>query len=340
MTEFITNDPPRSVVITGCGWVTPFAIGGIYEVIDALHSRSSAAAPKGTVPFHAVPDSFLDTFPSIPKELRQDRGAWMTAAACETALAQAALDRSTLDPTRIGLVLGCALAGQLGMVRFACDVREQSPRFVTPINFPQTVGNFIAGAMARGYDLRGPNSTLAGGSASGLDAVIEACSLLSSGQADVMLAGGTEELNASLAEALSKSSVVGRTADALPLSEGACWFVLERADFAKQRGARPMASANSWHQSEDDVSAQPASTGSIVSIAGFSSSGAIRVERWTGRCLAAVGPAAIAAMNGQPVPLDGGRIHQFSLTGKPPASRIIARGEHTHDSMFELLMGS
>ena len=57
------------------------------------------------------------------------------------------------------------------MIRFAEEVRAQSPRFVSPIHFPETVGNYLAAALARGFGFRGPNLTLAGDSA-GMEAVV------------------------------------------------------------------------------------------------------------------------------------------------------------------------
>ncbi len=190
----MTSLPNQSIVLTGCGWVTPFAADSISDVLAA--ARQPAC--------WTVPDERLDDFPDLSNELKHDRGAWMTAVALEHACRSASVELKSLDSGRVGLVLGCGLAGQLGMIDFADEVRQQSPRFVSPIHFPQTVGNYIAGALARGYDIRGPNITLASGATSGLDAIVEACSLLACGSADLVFAGGTEQLSKALAEGLSE----------------------------------------------------------------------------------------------------------------------------------------
>lgn len=216
-----------SIVITGCGWVTPFAHGNAAAVVAAAER---AAPPPADARFWAVPDTFLAEFPHLTEEIRAEKGAWLAAIAIEHACREAGIVPANLDPTRIGMVLGCALAGQIGMIDFANEVREQSARFVSPIHFPQTVGNYIAGALARGYNIRGSNLTIAGGPLSGLDAVLEAASLLRRGGIDVVFAGGVECLTDPIVEGMDPGDA--------PPSEGACLFVLERESDAKQRGAK------------------------------------------------------------------------------------------------------
>jgi len=225
------NHQEQAIVITGCGWVTSFAAGGIEAVLQAAAGRT--APPTVSEGYWPVPDQLLEGYPDLLPECRNDPGAWLTAVAFELARRDSSLVPGSVPPERVGLVLGNALAGQSGMIDFANDVREQSARFVSPIRFPQTVGNYIAGALARAYDIRGPNSTIANGPASGLDAVVEACSLLTAGKADVVFAGGTERLTPALAMGLAEPDVM--------FSDGACLFVLERREHAVERGATVLA---------------------------------------------------------------------------------------------------
>ena len=299
------------VVLTGCGWVTPFAAGSIAEVLTAACpsrglqlARTATAATEtrkspGDEGFRAVPDEWVNDYPDFAKELKLDKGAWMTAAALVHACRNASLQIELLDTARVGLALGCGLAGQLGMIDFAGEVREQSPRFVSPIHFPQTVGNYIAGALARGFKIRGPNVTLATGGASGLDAIVEACGFITAGGADVAFAGGTEQLSKPLAGSLAGPGEV--------LSEGACLFVLERSSHAVARSAQPLARVTRWgHLGERAMAVRPNDAGSegedggspILSVAGCRYPGAIFIEHWIGRCLGASGPAAVAAAIG------------------------------------------
>ncbi|MFH1110824.1 MAG: beta-ketoacyl synthase N-terminal-like domain-containing protein [Planctomycetota bacterium] len=384
------NHQEQAIVITGCGWVTPFAAGSIEAVLQAAAGRTAPSAiSEGYWP---VPDQLLEGYPDLSSECRNDPGAWLTAVAFELARRDSSFLPGSVPAERVGLVLGNALAGQSGMIDFANDVREQSARFVSPIRFPQTVGNYIAGALARAYDVRGPNSTIANGPASGLDAVVEACSLLTAGKADVVFAGGTERLTPALAMGLAESGVM--------FSDGACLFVLERREHAVGRDATALATivplecvleplsptGGSDEPTEGQTSrprregpggseggvrglsdallecipeplspaggegrvrgfqdalsvGQPGSPSSksTRSLAGSREPGAICIEHWTGRCLGALGAAAVAAAigaaRGLPVPYvsdaDSTVVAARTLTDKPCTEpRRVGRDGH------------
>ncbi|MFH0982491.1 MAG: beta-ketoacyl synthase N-terminal-like domain-containing protein [Planctomycetota bacterium] len=328
----VAGFPSDSIVLTGCGWVTPFAAGSIATVLTAA-PEAAGRGPSAEDRYWAVPDSRLADRPHLSKELTGNKGAWMTAVAFEHARREAGLQPNSVAPERIGLALGCALAGQLGMIEFANEVRQQTARFVSPIHFPQTVGNYVAGALARAYNLRGPNVTLSSGVASGLDALIEGCRLLRAGEADVVFAGGTDCMSDALALGLAEPGP-----DAPRLSEGACLFVLERAEHADRRGVAPLAAVTGACQSaprervdipvsSGRVAGAPANgpsqkigmspfspeTGDrLVSVAGRTNLGDaipqaenlkipfpfIWIEHWVGQCFAALGAAAAAAALG------------------------------------------
>ena len=324
-----------SIVLTGCGWVTPFAVGSIPTVLAA--APRAGREPTATAPYWAVPEEWLDDCPDLSKELRSDKGAWMTAVALEHAHRQAGLEPDSVAPERVGMALGCALAGQLGMISFANEVRQQSARFVSPIHFPQTVGNYIAGALARSYDIRGPNTTLSSGVASGLDALIQGCRLLLGGGADVVYAGGTECVSEALALGLAEPGVV--------LSEGACLFVLERAEDAGRRGAPPLATITNTSHLVAGAPAVPETGDNVVSGAGVRQPGAILIEHWIGRCFAALGTAAaaagIAAAAGLEVPLAdataGDSVSVGRITVPAPARiMVIADADGAHLSTLQL----
>lgn len=275
------NDHP--VVISGCGWITHFAAGRISDVLTSAAARNDGA---GIGRYQPVPREILEPFGAASAEVRREESVRLAAAALEIAWAEAGLIRGTTTGERVGLVLGWALAGQSGMIDFANDVREQSPRFVSPIRFPQTVGNYVSGALARAYDLRGPASTIACGSASGLEAIIEGCALLASSASDVVIAGGAERFTPQLVEGLDEPSV--------EFADGACLFVLERADDAQKRGA---AILGMFGKTPGEATHPTAST-EIISTAGYREPGAVFIEAWTGRTLGADGAAALAAAIG------------------------------------------
>ena len=328
----------EQIALTGCGWVTPFAAGSISTVLEA--ARRHRGGPTTDEDHWAVPDDSLADDLDLAKELRSDRGAWMTAVAFEHARRTAGLTGASVAPERVGLALGRALAGQLGMIEFADEVRRQTARFVSPIHFPQTVGNYVAGALARGYDIRGPNTTLSSGIASGLDAVIEGCRLLRRGVADVVFAGGSDSM--------SKALALGLTEPGVALSEGACLFVLERAEHAERRGVAPLAAVTGSTQLSAGDRAVPGAGNGIVSAAGVGRPGAIVIEHWIGRCFAALGAAAVAAAigaaGGFEVPLSSAADRESVSIGRitvPPVAVpagivVVADADGAHVATLEL----
>ena len=207
------------IVISGFGWVTPFAWGPIHRVMDELSSlRAQSRLGRG---YSAVPDQVGDDCTLPGNEIKKNKGALIAAVALSHALESAKWSAECYADDRVGLVLGHALAGQLGMIQFANEVREQTARFVSPIHFPQTVGNFISGALARAWSIRGPNSTVACGNASGLEAIIDGCRLIETGQADAVFAGGTDLLIPEIANSLAQNDEA--------VSHGASVVVWERS---------------------------------------------------------------------------------------------------------------
>lgn len=330
-----------TVALTGCGWVTPFAAGSIADVLDVAENVLNPTLKDGIC--WAVPNEILDGGFNLCREITSERVAWMSAVAIEHTLRSASLSAKSLDSDRAGLILGCAAAGMNGMIAFAGDVREKSARFVSPIQFPQTVGNYPAGALARAYGLRGPNITIASGSASGLDAIIEGCSLLAAGRADLILAGGTEQWSRGLLNEESDPNV--------HTSEGSCWFVLERVNTLASRKVRPLATVTRWQRLSDNGGVQSTAGDTVRSSASKAEPGCIFAPHWVGRSGAAAGPAAIAAAigvtHGHRVPVvDAGDARRVSISQVEVASTrsgsegrdaiVFAEADGDHCSILEL----
>jgi len=337
----MSNPKDDPVVITGCGWVCPVAVGNIREVLSALRGAAPPATPQSG--YLAIPDEVLARASHLADELKRDRSAWVPAVALERACAEAKIAPGRFPSERVGMVLGAALAGQWGMIAFADEVRQQSARFVSPIHFPQTVGNYVAGALARAYDIRGPNVTLSSGVAAGLDAMVEAISLLNSGSADVMFAGGADTLSPPLATGLSEPGVA--------LSEGACWFVLERTKHAAARGAAPLAVVRGTRQEGSGAEEAPRRESAVLSAAPRGGPGSIVIEHWVGRCFAALGSAAVAAAIGavrglavpwlivpDPLRVSAGEILPTNLPTVDGGVRVIVNADAGggHRSVLEL----
>lgn len=281
------------IVISGFGWVTPFAWGPIQRVMEELSSlRAQSRLDPG---YSAVPDQIGDDCTLPGNEIKKDRGALIAAIALSYALESAEWSAEHYAEDRVGLVLGHALAGQLGMIQFANEVRKQTARFVSPIHFPQTVGNFISGALARAWSIRGPNSTVACGNASGLGAIADGCTLIETGQADAVFAGGTDLLIPEIADSLAQGDGA--------VSDGASVVVLERSDRLKERGGTAIATVgerNTLSHSQLETSLKSAGGGKALGgglVAGTKMFGGrnILIDRWIGQCLGAWGTACLAA---------------------------------------------
>ncbi|NOS99711.1 MAG: hypothetical protein HOP29_03700 [Phycisphaerales bacterium] len=246
------------IAIQGCGIVTPFAAGPACDVL----SRAGLPPQPPESGYWPVPDSTLDRYPSLDDELKRERAGWIAAAALLYACEDARLSLDQFKPDRICLVIGCTFSGQLGMLQFADEVRQQSARFVSPIHFPQTVGNYVAGALSRAFKIQGPNLTVADGPTSGLSAVRTACDLLAEDAADVAIAGGAETLSDTIVRGLTAGPHRGPGAPAP--AEGACLYVLRRADRIDATHSRAI--ITTW---SNDGSAAPDSY-SVAARVGFS----------------------------------------------------------------------
>lgn len=220
------------VVVTGSGWVTPFAHGTIEAVRTAASMAIAAhgADASGVLRGARISDELVRALPAVSEEVARDRASRIAARALQLAYEEAGVTRANFPVERIGLCLDYASAGVGGMIAFANDVRKQSARFVSPIRFPQTVGNYVAGAIARACNIRGPNETLAGCDESNRFSIDEARDLLIEGDADLMFAG---------VMSLQVTELGDSSAGFSQLEMENVWFVaLELKSHAESRAAR------------------------------------------------------------------------------------------------------
>ena len=185
-----------------------------------------------------------------------DRTSGMATAATALALADSGLEEAAREGLEIGLVLGTMYCSVRTIAEFDRRAMTAGPMYASVMDFANSVINAAAGQAAIWHDLRGVNSTLAMGQASGLRAIAHAADLISSGRADVILAGGVEELCFESFLGFERTGSLCRTgSDATPrpvpfaddrngfvLGEGAALLVLESADAAERRGARILGS--------------------------------------------------------------------------------------------------
>jgi 3-oxoacyl-[acyl-carrier-protein] synthase II len=251
----------QPIVVTGVGAVTPLGVGA-----RALHERWCAGECGIADGEGACADFEATDFLSAKEARRADRFTQLAIAACAEALADAGWqDGGTgelpYDPERVGCVLGTGIGGIATLVDGQDTLRERGSQYVSPLSVPLMMSNAGAGALSMRHDLRGPSFAVSSACASGAHAIGSALRMLQSGEADAVIAGGSEAGLTPLAraafsalDALSPSGVsrpFDARRDGFVMGEGAAVLVLERADAASARGARVLGRIRGYGASSD-----------------------------------------------------------------------------------------
>jgi 3-oxoacyl-[acyl-carrier-protein] synthase II len=255
-------DPTRKrVVITGLGVITPLGqgIGTFWENIlagqcgigpvTAYDTEGYACAIAGEVKdFDPTP-----AFPS-PKEVRRtDRFTQFAMVAGWEAINDSGLDLTTANRDRIGAFIGSGIGGLGTMEKQHKTLLDRGPGRVSPFFIPMMILNMASGMFSLYNGLRGPNIATCSACATASHAIGEAWRTLVMGDADVMLAGGTEAAVNPIAmsgfdsmKAMSRrnddpqhaSRPFDADRDGFVMGEGSGVVVLETLEHAKARGAR------------------------------------------------------------------------------------------------------
>jgi hypothetical protein len=188
------------VVITGVGLVC--AVGDKpAEVHQALCERRTGIGASTLFPEQAgargvgeVRDFVARNYLG-PKNLRPlDRTGQLAAVAAELALADGGWTPDPRDGREVGLVLGTTFCSARTIGEFDRRAMREGVEYASPLDFANTVINAAAGQVAIWHRLRGVNSTISTGAASGLHAIGYAAQLIRAGRATALIAGGAEEL--------------------------------------------------------------------------------------------------------------------------------------------------
>ena len=259
----------RRVVITGLGLVSPLASGvdetwkrllagesGARRItefeVDDLACQIACRIPVGDGTNGTFnPDLYMD-----PKEQRKvDPFIIYAVGAADQALADANWHpESDEDQVRTGVLIGSGIGGIEGIVEAGYTLRDKGPRRISPFFIPGRLINLASGHVSIKHRLRGPNHSVVTACATGTHAIGDAARLIAFGDADVMVAGGTESpiSRISLAgyaacKALSTKRNDDPTAASRPydedrdgfvMGEGAGIVVLEELEHALARGAK------------------------------------------------------------------------------------------------------
>jgi 3-oxoacyl-[acyl-carrier-protein] synthase II len=272
----------RRVVITGLGMVTPLGCGVEPTWKRLLEGRSGAARVEGfevsdlackiacTIPRGDGsdgtynPDQWMD-----PKDQRKvDPFIVYAMAAARQALDDAGWKPTSYeDQTRSGVLVGSGIGGIGGIYEASLTLTEKGPRRLSPFFIPGRLINLASGYISIEFGLKGPNHAVVTACSTGSHAIGDAARLVALGDADVMVAGGTESpINRlSLAgfaacralstnfndEPTRASRPYDRDRDGFVMGEGAGLVVLEDYDHAKARGARIYAEVIGYGMSGD-----------------------------------------------------------------------------------------
>jgi 3-oxoacyl-[acyl-carrier-protein] synthase II len=236
----------RRVVVTGVGAVTPLGVGA-----RQLHTRW-VAGQCGIENGVGRCAEFEPTEHMSSKEARRsDRFTQLAIAAGGEALHDAGWDeRLPYAPGAIGCVIGTGIGG-LGTMETGHDVlRDQGADRVPPLSVPLMMTNAAAGVLAMRHGLRGQTFSVGSACAAGSHAIGVATRMIQAGEAQAVVAGGAEATLTPLAMAAfaaldaTSASGVSRPFDArrdgFVMGEGAGVLVLEDAEAAQARGARPI----------------------------------------------------------------------------------------------------
>ncbi|HEV8388404.1 MAG TPA: beta-ketoacyl-ACP synthase II [Dongiaceae bacterium] len=259
----------RRVVVTGMGIVSPLGVGvenvwnrllksesGIRGVqscdVTDLPCKIAGEVPRGDTSsgkFNA------DDYVSPKDQKKMDTFIIMAMGA-----AQEAVEDSGWKPTdeegqtRTGVLIGSGIGGLQGIYEASITLKERGPRRISPFFIPSCLINLASGHVSIKYGFRGPNHSVVTACATGSHALGDASRLIMLGDADVMVAGGTESTVSRLgiagfcaSRALSTGFNDRPTAGSRPwdkdrdgfvMGEGSGVVVLEELEHAKKRGAK------------------------------------------------------------------------------------------------------
>jgi 3-oxoacyl-[acyl-carrier-protein] synthase II len=259
----------RRVVVTGLGMVTPLGCGvdaswshavegasGIRRIenfpVDDLPCQVAGQVPRGAKADGLFdPDDWME-----PKESRKvDPFIVYAVAAADQALGDAGWRPEDYDDqVATGVLIGSGIGGLQGIEEAAHTLRDRGPRRISPFFIPGRLINLASGQVSIRNGLKGPNHSVVTACSTGAHAIGDASRLIALGDADVMVAGGTESPVGRLAlagfaacKALSThfndrpaeaSRPYDRDRDGFVMGEGAGVVVLEEREHALARGAK------------------------------------------------------------------------------------------------------
>jgi len=263
----------RRVVVTGLGCITPLGndVASLWQSILAGTSGVGPITLYDTTDYKTkiaaqVKDFDASALFGSRDARRMDRYTQFSVAAAQQAVEAASLPLSEDCLDRIGVVIGSGIGG-LGTLFEQFQVfYERGPMRVSPFLVPMITADTSAGMIAIRLGMRGPNFAVVTACATGTNAIGEAVEVIRRGQADAMVAGGSEAGIVPIA--MSSLGVMGALStrnddpehasrpfdldrDGFIMGEGAAVMVLEELEFASARGAPILAEILGYGSTND-----------------------------------------------------------------------------------------
>lgn len=262
----------RRVVVTGMGAITPIGLSvdefwaGVKEgktgfapitKFDASEFKCKLAAE--------VKDFDGKNYMDFKAAKRMEPFSQYAVAATKEALEDAGIDMEKEDPYRVGVAVGSGTGSLQAMERSHSRLLEKGPSRIEPLFVPLTISNMAAGNVSIQFGLKGKSINVVTACATGTNSIGEAFRTIQYGDAEVMVAGGTEGSVCPIGiggfaalTALTSSEDPGRCSipfdkerSGFVMGEGAGIVVLEELEHAKVRGAKIYAEVAGYGCSSD-----------------------------------------------------------------------------------------
>ena len=267
------SESEQRVFVTGLGVISPLGL-------DVQSTWKAIIAGKSGIDFISAfdTDGFDTTFAAEVRGFdpeaylerkesrRMDRFAQFAAVAAQEACRHAGIDLAKEDPFRVGAIIGSGIGGILTLSQQYDVLRDRGPRRVTPFLIPMMLGDMASAQVSMVTGSMGANYCVVSSCSSGADALGQGWEMIRRGQADVVLAGGSEAPIVPIAvagfnslRALSRfnedppraSKPFNRDRDGFVMGEGSAVLVLENGEHLAQRGVTPLAELRGYGATSD-----------------------------------------------------------------------------------------
>lgn len=250
----------RRVVVTGVGIISPLGTG-LEKNWDALTKGTSGVGPITKFDASELPtqiagevtDFNADDFIEKKEQKKMDLFIQYALAASDMALADSGFKITEENAERVGVVVGAGLGGLPTIENYHSVLMERGYKKISPFFIPMLIINLAPGQISIRHGAKGPNLSTVSACASGTHSIGDAYRMIERGDADAMIAGGTESTITPLGvggfnvmRALSTrnddpqgaSRPFDKNRDGFVMAEGAGLVVLEEMESAIKRGAR------------------------------------------------------------------------------------------------------